>query len=791
MSNHRVNTLRRFFASTSKKRQPPRRSTGFRRTLGMEVLEQRQMLSITPLQSVSWAQDTGEKPQSKVFEYANQWWTVMPNSSGTWIYRLSGASWTASQQITTSNNTHADVKLVGDLAHVLLYSGASSQLATLEYDPVDNRFEPWSANPQPVRVPLSSGVETATLDVDSTGRMWIASDASSTVEVRYSDGPYTTWSAPITVGSNITSDDISAIIAMPNNTVGVFWSNQNKDRFGFRVHQDGAAPTAWSGDEVPASQSALSKGAGMADDHMHLAVASDGTLYAAVKTSYDSSGYPEIALLVRRPNGAWDNLYSVDTKGTRPIVVLDEVANKLVVAYTSQDGGGDILYRESPLGNISFGSRQTLISGSENNVTSAKSTSSNQIVFLAGKKGALLTYGTTPPPPPVNQAPLVSAGPDLAGSIGSPVALDGTVTDDNLPTPPSLVTSWTKISGPGTVSFGNSALVDTSATFSAAGTYVIQLTANDGQLSRADTVTVVIADSPTQPPTEPPPGSDPVQIAFQDGLFPSVTYAGTRDTKISSDKASTNYGNSQSINIDGSPDTAALFKWDISAIPTGSVIVSAAIDLYVTSSTSDHYEVYALQKAWDELSATWQRYASGQSWTRAGASGSGDHGTAVLGALNRASTGTYRITLNAAGIAAVQAWLNNPNTNFGVILQNYSVSDGLDVSTSETGTASRRPKLIVNYRPNLAPLVQAGPNQSIPFGSAATLAPTIADDGQPVGGSLIVLWTPVSGPGQATFASPTSPNTTVTFSAPGGYKLRLTVSDGLLSAFDELDINVA
>jgi hypothetical protein len=529
----------------------------------------------------------------------------------------------------------------------------------------------------------------------------------------------------------------------------------------------------------------------MADDHVHLAVASDGTLYAAVKTSYDSSGYPEIALLVRRPNGAWDNLYSVDTKGTRPIVVLDELANKLVVAYTSQDGGGDILYRESPLGNISFGSRQTLISGSENNVTSAKSVSSNQIVFLAGKKGALLSYGTTPPPPPVNQAPLVSAGPDLAGSIGSPVALDGTVTDDNLPAPPSLVTSWSKISGPGTVSFGNSALIDTGATFSAAGTYVIQLTANDGQLSRADTVTVVIADSPTQPPTEPPPGSDPVQIAFQDGLFPSVTYAGTRDTKISSDKTSTNYGNSQSINIDGSPDTAALFKWDISAIPTGSVIVSAAIELYLTSSTSDHYEVYSLEKAWDELSATWQRYASGQSWSRAGASGSGDHGTAVLGALNRASTGTYRITLNTAGIAAVQTWLNKPNTNFGVILQNYSVSDGLDVSTSETGTASRRPKLLVNYRPNLAPLVDAGPNQSIPFGAAATLNPTISDDGQPVGGSRGVLWTPVSGPGQVAFASATSPNTTVQFSSPGVYKLRLTVSDGLLSAFDELEITVA
>jgi hypothetical protein len=155
------------------------------------MLETRQMLSITPLQSASWLQDNGEKPQSKVFEYAGQWWTVMPASSGTSVFRLNGTSWTASQQITGGTNYHADVKLVGDLAHVLLYNGTSSQLASLQYNPSNNRFEPWASRPQLVSVPLSSGVETATIDVDSTGRMWIASDASSTVEVRYSDGSYT------------------------------------------------------------------------------------------------------------------------------------------------------------------------------------------------------------------------------------------------------------------------------------------------------------------------------------------------------------------------------------------------------------------------------------------------------------------------------------------------------------------------------------------------------------------------------------------------------------------------
>ena len=193
---HSLRSLRGAFASANRNRSVrPNRVRRHGRRLAIESLEQRQMLSITPLQSINSSQDTGEKPQSKVFQYAGQWWTVMPNSSGTWVYRLDGTSWTATQKITSNTSVHADVKLVGDLAHVLLYNGTSSQLATLQYDAgPDNRFEPWSLRPQLVNVSLSSGVETATLEVDSTGRMWIASDASSTVQVRYSDGLYTSWS---------------------------------------------------------------------------------------------------------------------------------------------------------------------------------------------------------------------------------------------------------------------------------------------------------------------------------------------------------------------------------------------------------------------------------------------------------------------------------------------------------------------------------------------------------------------------------------------------------------------
>ena len=425
--------------STGKRRRGRRANA--HRSLAFESLETRQLLSVTALTDFSASSNTGEKPQSKVWEYADQWYSVMPDSGGTWIWKLNGSQWQHQLQLSSSNGVNADVKVVGDLAHVLLYEGSSSQLATVQYDHgPDNRYEMWSLRPSLVDVALSSGVETATLEVDSTGRMWIASDAKSTVEVRYSDAntQYAAWSAPITVASGISSDDISSIIAMPNDPFGVFWSNQSTDRFGFRLHVDGAAPTVWSADEVPASQSAQSKGGGMADDHMHLAVASNGTLYAAVKTSYDSSGYPKIALLVRRPSGVWDNLYQVDTSGTRPIIMLNEVARKIIIAYTSSENGGNIYYKESSMDNISLGARQTLISGSLNNVSSVKGNFTDEVVAIAagGSKVKSVMFRFDVPAP--NQQPVVNAGADQTIQLGATANLDATVTDDGKPTPASL-----------------------------------------------------------------------------------------------------------------------------------------------------------------------------------------------------------------------------------------------------------------------------------------------------------------------------------------------------------------
>lgn len=344
---------------------------------------------LDPLQS---ATNTGEKPQSKVWKFNGTWWGVFATNSGTFVHRLDGTHWTSVLKLSNSSSVHADVLSTGSVAHVLLYTGSSSNLASIEYvGGGAGSYQMWSSRPSLSTVKLSKGVETATLAIDGAGRMWVASDASTTAEVRYSDYPYNTFSNPITIGTNLTNDDITAIATLPNGSVGVLWSGQANKRFGFRAHAPGANPNTWTADEVPASQSALNVGTGMADDHLNIAVASDGTLYAAVKTSYDSdssstsNGLPLMALLVRRPNGTWDNLRTVDTTGTRGIIVLNEQDQSLMVVYsfTGGNGSGDIVYRKASLSNLSFGPRTTIMRGSLNNVSSTKQNVDGDVVFVA------------------------------------------------------------------------------------------------------------------------------------------------------------------------------------------------------------------------------------------------------------------------------------------------------------------------------------------------------------------------------------------------------------------------
>ncbi|OQP51691.1 T9SS type A sorting domain-containing protein [Niastella populi] len=358
--------------------------------------------SLSDVNPITISTTTREIPQGKIWNYDGKWWSILSTSDGTKVFRLDGTGWTDVLSIATAGNARSDCRVVGSLVHAILFRGANntSYLVSLEYDPVLHTYKKWSQRTSNVNIVFESGTLTTTLDIDTTNRLWLASNNSGNIVVRHSDPPYSTWSSPVVIASGITSSDICAITALPSGKIGVFWSNQNVKRFGFRTHNDGDGPTLWSDPEVPASQSALVQGNGMADDYINILAGSDGSLYCAVKTGYDKDGLPTISLLVRRPNGTWDNLYPVTSskEGNRPIVVLNEALGKIRVFYSEHlnnfDGtrSSDILYRESSLSSIAFGPPITLMSGKGLNryeyTTSTHQVYNPDIVIMASDENA-------------------------------------------------------------------------------------------------------------------------------------------------------------------------------------------------------------------------------------------------------------------------------------------------------------------------------------------------------------------------------------------------------------------
>jgi hypothetical protein len=102
---------------------------------------------------------------------------------------------------------------------------------------------------------------------------------------------------------------------------------------------------------------------------------------------------------------------------------------------------------------------------------------------------------------PRNLPPAVEAGPQQVVVLPALATLQGTVTDDGLPIPPGTVThGWSKVSGPGPVTFETPALAGTRASFTTPGNYLLRLTASDGELAAGDSVVVIVQPVPNDPP---------------------------------------------------------------------------------------------------------------------------------------------------------------------------------------------------------------------------------------------------------------------------------------------------
>ena len=57
------------------------------------------------------------------------------------------------------------------------------------------------------------------------------------------------------------------------------------------------------------------------------------------------------------------------------------------------------------------------------------------------------------------------------------------------------------------------------------------------------------------------------------------------------------------------------------------------------------------------------------------------------------------MALNAAGLAKLMTWIDQPSLNFGFVVASTSNADGLDIATRENATVANRPRLTIVYLP--------------------------------------------------------------------------------------------
>ncbi len=88
--------------------------------------------------------------------------------------------------------------------------------------------------------------------------------------------------------------------------------------------------------------------------------------------------------------------------------------------------------------------------------------------------------------------PGVDAGsPPVNGLVGSYSNLDASVLVNGQPVGPEVATTWSLVSGPGTVTFANASVIDASVTANTAGTYILRLMADDGLVRNFDDTSCV------------------------------------------------------------------------------------------------------------------------------------------------------------------------------------------------------------------------------------------------------------------------------------------------------------
>jgi hypothetical protein len=504
--------------------------------------------------------------------------------------------------------------------------------------------------------------------------------------------------------------------------------------------------------------------------------------HAYTITDNDSPPAPTVAFT----SAASAGLESV-TVPSSVLVTLSAVPTSTVsVAYTATGGTATSPADFTPeSGTLTFAAGEVTKRLPITVVNDTADEGDETIVFtLSAPSGATLGAQTThtytilnddqnaPPVVTLNSPTVANIG--LHAGVG--LILEASVTDDGRPATPGTTTSaWTMVSGPGVVTFGSPSQPNTTALFSANGSYVLRLTASDGAATTTLEVSVNVGGNPpfagqninASTPTGSHSGGGASYTVSGGGAnisgtsdqfyFLSQTLAGDGELRARITSMST--GNT-------SAKAGVMLRGDTTA---GSRM--AYMSAYSSGASSNSYRTRATDGASTTTTSTSGAPAF-PLWVRVVRAGNTFTGyTSPDGSAWTQVGGTTTISANATMLAGLAVTSADAATLCTAVFDNVTLSA---------------------WPANLAALVNAGPDATVAFPAAATLAGSSSDDGLPAPpGAVTLAWSKVSGPGTVTFGNAAAANTTASFSTTGTYVLRLTASDGQVKTFDETTITTA
>jgi K319-like protein/Big-like domain-containing protein len=374
-----------------------------------------------------------------------------------------------------------------------------------------------------------------------------------------------------------------------------------------------------------------------------------------------------------------------------------------------------------------------------------------------------------------NIAPTANAGPDQTITLPATATLTATASDDGLPNN-TLTYQWTVLSGTG-VSLTPTNTASTKATFTTAGTYTFRVFVSDGLLSGSDDVIVVVNATATT-------NKAPTVNA---GADQTITLPGTATlTATASD--------------DGLPNNTLTYQWTVLSGSGVSLTPTNTASTKATFTTAGTYTFRitvsdGLLSGSDDVIVVVNAVAT---TNKAPTVNAGPDQTITLPATANLSatvtddglpnnTLSYQwIVVSGSGVMLQPTNTAATKVTFtvaGTYTFRLTVSDG-QLSTSDDVMVT----VLAAATTNKAPTVNAGLDQNITLPAAATLTATASDDGLP-SNTLTYQWSVVTGSG-VVFSNASSPSVQVSFTTAGTYTLRVTVSDGQLTASDDVVVVV-